>query len=264
MKFSRTVLLTLVFCVMAGISLSPAGFAAGCDGKNQASQFLIQKNMPGQIVVGKPYSYTISVTNKSACPIGDVSVVETLPKAYEMNSASPEASKVTGQVAQWDFGSLKAGETKEITINGKAKSVGSFESCTKAFHSQTLCLAPELGIPAVLLEVVDTEDPVQVGGTEKFYITVTNQGNATDENIVVKVNFEENFDYVSSAGPTRAKSTSEKSVEFSPLASLAPGQKATWEVVAKAISEGDHRTSIKLTSDTLERSVDETESTHVY
>ena len=119
-------------------------------------------------------------------------------------------------------------------------------------------------MPAILLEVVDTEDPIQVGGTEKFYVTVTNQGNAADSNIVVKMSFEKNFDYVSSSGPTVGTSEDVKSVTFAPLASLAPGQKATWEVVAKASEEGDHRTSVKLTSDVLSRSVDETESTHVY
>ncbi|HPJ97629.1 MAG TPA: hypothetical protein PK022_09980, partial [Syntrophales bacterium] len=85
-----------------------------------------------------------------------------------------------------------------------------------------------------------------------------------DTNIVVKVSFEENFDYQSSKGPTAAVKEDAKSVEFAPLASLGAGQKATWEVIGVAKKEGDHRTSVKLTSDFLTRSVDETESTHVY
>ena len=132
------------------------------------------------------------------------------------------------------------------------------------FHSQTVCAAPELGLPAILLEVVDTEDPIQVDGIEKFYVVVTNQGNAPDESIVVKVAFEENLDYVSSSGPTQGVAEDKKSITFAPLASLAPKQKATWVVVAKAVKEGDHRTSVKLTSDAIQRSVDETEATRIY
>lgn len=246
---------------MTGVSPVPTVFA-GCDGKT--SPLIVEKDMPKQIVIGKPYAYTIHVTNQSECQIDDVSVSETLPATYDMSSASPEATKVTGKVAQWDLGSLKPRETRVITISGSAKSVGSFETCTKVFQSQTLCRAPELGMPAILLEVVDTEDPVQVGGTEKFYVTVTNQGNAPDGDIVVAMNFEENFEYVSSTGPTQGKADGEKAVVFAPLASLAPGQKATWEVSAKALAEGDHRTSVKLTSDAIQRSVDETEATRVY
>jgi hypothetical protein len=116
----------------------------------------------------------------------------------------------------------------------------------------------------VLLEVIDTEDPVQVGNRETFYVTVTNQGSAPDMNIVIKVGFEDQFDYVASAGPTQAVSAEAKAVTFAPLASLAPGQKATWEITAKASAEGDHRTSVKLASDAIQRSVDETEATRVY
>jgi hypothetical protein len=166
-------------------------------------------------------------------------------------------------LAQWDLGYLKPGETKVITITGTAKSGGSLVSCTKANYNPVLCLGPGVGIPAILLEVIDTADPVQIGDMEKFYVTVTNQGNAPDVNIVVKVEFEENFDYVSSSGPTQGKADGKKGVVFAPLASLAPGQKATWEVSAKALSEGDHRTSVKLTSDAIQRSVDETEATRV-
>lgn len=253
------------FVAIPGIALLPEAFAAACcDSKSQGSPLRVEKDMPSQIVIGKPYAYTIRVSNQSECLMNDVSVIETLPATYDLSTASPKASRMAGRTAQWDFGSLKPKETREIKISGSAKSVGSFVSCTKAIHSQTLCYEPKLGMPAILLEVVDTEDPVQVGNMEKFYVTVTNQGNAEDSNIVVKVSFEENFDYVSSSGPTQAKGASAKSVEFAPLPTLGAGQKATWEIVAKSLSEGDHRTSVKLMSDAIQRSVDETEATRIY
>jgi len=237
----------------------------GCDDcAESSSPLLVEKEMPRQIVVGKPYTYTIRVTNRAECVLEDVSVSERFSEAYNLDTASPQATKVDGRVAQWDLGLLKPNETKVITITGMAKTAGATVSCTKADYNPVLCLSPGVGIPAILLEVVDTEDPVQVGGMEKFYVTVTNQGNAPDGNIVVKTEFEENFEYVASAGPTQGKAEGTKGVVFAPLASLAPGQKATWEVTAKAVSEGDHRTSVKLTSDAIQRSVDETEATRIY
>ncbi|OQA57311.1 MAG: Large cysteine-rich periplasmic protein omcB precursor [Candidatus Omnitrophica bacterium ADurb.Bin277] len=261
MNFTKIAVLTAAVVAIAGLSLVPSAFAIS---GSQTSQLRIEKDMPEQIVVGKPYAYTIRVTNPSGCQLDDVLVTEKFPGGYELETASPQASGTAGETAQWNLGSMKPGETRTITISGKATAVDSFVMCTKAVHSQTLCLGPKLGMPAILLEVIDTEDPVQVGGIEKFYVTVTNQGNAVDENIVIRVSFEENFDYVSSTGPTQGRAQGSRSVEFAPLASLAPGHKATWEVTAKAQSTGDHRTSVKLTSDALKRSVDETESTHVY
>ncbi|MBU9889256.1 MAG: DUF11 domain-containing protein [Candidatus Omnitrophica bacterium] len=264
MRFPLFAKLVFAVAVIAGMVSIPAAFAVCCDGKSKSSPILTEKNMPGQIVIGKPYGYSIRVTNQSDCLMDDVSVIETLPETYDMSAATPEASRVTGRVAQWDFGALKPGEAKVIQINGSARGVGSFVSCTKVVHSHNICFGPQLGMPAILLEVVDTEDPVQVGGMEKFYVTVTNQGNAEDSNVAVSVSFEDNFDYVSAAGPTRAQSETAKAVEFAPLPVLGPGQKATWEVTAKSLSEGDHRTSVKLTSDSIQRSVDETEATRIY
>jgi len=120
------------------------------------------------------------------------------------------------------------------------------------------------GIPALLLEAIDVEDPIAVGGMETYHITVTNQGSAPDRNVVVEVNFEEEFDIASQKGPTSAKISKPKTVQFEPLASLAPGQKATWTVTAKAVKAGDHRTAIKLTSSEFDRPIEETESTRAY
>lgn len=458
----------------------------GCDDCEKSSSPLhIDKEMPGQVVVGKPYTYTIKVTNASGCVLEDVVVTERVPEKYEMKTAAPEPTKVTGRVAAWDLGYLQPKETKLITITGSAMDASATTACTKGDYSPVLCLGPEAispslkvalqapsrvllcdaipatvtvtntgtgyandvvitqslpkgmtttdgnasvsikvgdlaggaskaynlnlkaaqtgsytnktsaasssgltagsnsvtttvvqpelkvsvsgpgkifvtknatykvvaknvgdadsantsvrttipsgmqfvsasnggsssgnavvwnigtlaagkqvsfdatfkavsggtgesvaqatgtccseasakaasdveGIPAILLEVVDTEDPIQVGAAEKFYVTVTNQGSAPDNNIVVKMSFEDNLDYVSSSGPTQGKSGDVKSVEFAPLASLGAGQKATWEVTAKAVKEGDHRTTLVMTSDAISRPVQETEATRIY
>lgn len=458
----------------------------GCDDCEKSSSPLhIDKEMPQQVVIGKPYSYTIKVSNESKCGLEDVVVTERVPEKYEMKTAVPEPSKVTGRVAQWELGYLKPEEVKTITITGAAMDASATTACTKGDYNPVLCLGPEAispslkialeapaqallcdvipvkltvtnsgtgyaqgvvityalpkglmttdgkssvtlnvgdlaggaskvyslnlkaseagsysnkasaaatnglsansnsvatkvvqpalkvgvtgpskvfvtkdaayevtaqnvgnaasantvvtatvpagmkfisatnggseddgqvtwkvgtleagkavklgatyksvtggtgesvaratgsccqeanaavksdvqGIPAILLEVIDTEDPIQVGGTEKLYVTVTNQGSAPDNDIVVKVNFEENLDYVASSGPTQGKSADVKSVEFAPLASLGAGQKVTWEVTAKAASEGDHRTTVVMTSDAISRPVQETEATRIY
>lgn len=458
----------------------------GCDDcEKPSSPLIVEKQMPSQIVVGKPYTYTILVTNKSACGLDDVTVTERIPEQYEMSSAVPEATKVSGRVAEWALGYLAPKEQRTITINGLVNAAGATTACTKANYNPTLCLGPEAispslsvaleapsqamvcdlipvkvtvtntgtgyaqdvkvmqalpqglvtqdgktslsmdigdlaggasktytvglkasqpgsfsnaanaeaanglsaasqavttvvsqpalkvnitgpdkvfvtkdatyqvtaqnvgnatsantvvqatipsgmqfvsasqggqqegdavtwrigdleagkevqlsatyrsvrggsgqsvaravgvcceeasaavksdieGIPAILLEVIDTDDPIKVGDQEKYYVTVTNQGSASDKNVVVKVEFEENIDYLASAGPTQGTSDNVKSVTFAPLASLEAGQKATWEISGKAVKEGDHRTTVVMTSDAIGRPVQETEATRIY
>ena len=119
------------------------------------------------------------------------------------------------------------------------------------------------GIPAVLLEVIDVEDPDEVGTTDTYIITVTNQGSATDTNVRITCELEPAMEYVSSDGPTRATSTG-RTITFAPLPTLQPKQKATWRVVVRGIEPGDIRFRVTMITDELTRIVEETEATRFY
>ena len=119
------------------------------------------------------------------------------------------------------------------------------------------------GIPAVLLEVIDLNDPIEVGGNETYVITATNQGSMADTNIAIVCTLEENETYVSSSGATTGRAEGNK-VVFQPLASLAPKAQAQWKVVVKAVKAGDVRFKVTMNTDQLTRPVEETESTNLY
>jgi uncharacterized repeat protein (TIGR01451 family) len=119
------------------------------------------------------------------------------------------------------------------------------------------------GIPAVLLEVIDIDDPVEIGGQTTYVITATNQGSSPGTNISIVCTLEENEQYVSSSGATRG-TLADDTVTFTPLRSLAPKAKATWRVVVKAVKAGDVRFKVTMNTDQITRPVQETEATHLY
>jgi uncharacterized repeat protein (TIGR01451 family) len=119
------------------------------------------------------------------------------------------------------------------------------------------------GIPAILLEVIDVEDPIEVGSTITYIITVTNQGSAVGTNIKLACTLPAQQSYASSDGPTQA-SIDGPSVAFAALPSLAPKAKATFRVVATGTAPGDVRFKVSMTSDQAQTPVEETESTNVY
>ncbi len=223
---------------------------------------------PSKIFVTKNADYRVTVQNTGNADSANTTVMATIPSGMQFVSAS-EGGSGSGNSVVWNIGTLAAGQQANLGATFRAVSGGSGQSVATAAgyccQEAVAKVQSEVeGIPAILLEVVDTEDPIQVGGTEKYYVTVTNQGSAPDQNIVVKVGFEDNLDFVSAAGPTQGASSDVKSVEFAPLASLGAGQKATWEVTAKAVKEGDHRTTVVMTSDVISRPVQETEATRIY
>lgn len=116
-----------------------------------------------------------------------------------------------------------------------------------------------------MLEVIDVDDPVEVGKDTTYIITVTNQGSDHSRNVRVTCALEAGMEYVSSSGPTTGTLGAEgKVVAFEPLPSLAPKAKASWKVGVRALSEGDVRFKVGMTDDRLERPVEETEATHFY
>jgi len=117
------------------------------------------------------------------------------------------------------------------------------------------------GVPAVLLEVTDNPDPVPVGGTVTYTITVTNQGNTPLHHVLVKCSLEEAMEFAGSDGPTPGKGAG-RAVTFDPLGDLAPKAKAVWAVRVKALQQADARFQVQVTSDEVPRPAEKLESTH--
>ena len=102
-----------------------------------------------------------------------------------------------------------------------------------------------------------------VGEDVTYVIKVTNQGTADGTNIRIVAYLEDTMRYVSSSGSTAAR-VSPSTITFEPLKKLAPKQFASWQLKIKAAKQGDVRFRVKLLSDQIKRSVDETEATNFY
>jgi uncharacterized repeat protein (TIGR01451 family) len=87
-------------------------------------------------------------------------------------------------------------------------------SCADAVADSTRTLVT--GIATSRLDLIDVEDPVEVGTTTTYVVTVSNEGSAPDRNIRVSCVLDERLQYVSCAGAT-AGSIMGKTVSFSPL-----------------------------------------------
>jgi uncharacterized repeat protein (TIGR01451 family) len=120
------------------------------------------------------------------------------------------------------------------------------------------------GIPALLLEVVDNPDPVEVGSGTTYTIRVTNQGTANATNVVIQSMLADGEELVQAGGATAA-SASGAQVQFAPVPVLAPGQVVEFLVEVKAVkATGDVRFRTMMNADQLTDAVREEESTRLY
>ncbi len=228
---------------------------------------VITKSGPERQYLGRSLGYEITVINRGDGTALKTILEDTIPSDITQVEVSAGA-EVTGNRLRWDLGSIAANASKSIRVSYKPSKVGIFTSdttvsahCTETVSSSTSTAV--VGIPIVRLDVVDLQDPVEVGENVTYVITATNDGSAPDHNVRVVCQLEDKIQYVSSSGATHA-SVMGRTINFTPLRTLSPGTKATWRVIAKAAKPGSVRFKVTMTSDELTRPIDETEASYLY
>lgn len=227
----------------------------------------ISKTGPEKLYIGRPVSYEIIVSNVSEVPARDMVVEDVIPEGMTAVKATAGA-KLTDSKLIWELGTLAPNSSETLRISYTPTKPGTLLNgatatayCAEAVTASVRTIVT--GIPAVMLEVVDLEDPVRIGNRAAYMISVTNQGSAISTNIRIACILENNVQYISSAGAT-ASSVVGDTVRFLPLSSLAPKDKAVWRVVVAAVRPGDVRFKVIMNSDELTRPVEESEATHLY
>jgi len=131
---------------------------------------------------------------------------------------------------------------------------------------QTGCSTVVAGIPAVLLEVVDLADPVEVRGAVTYEIRVLNQGSAALTQVRWTGRLPETQAFVLAEGQTSAEleAGTSRVLLAAPLAVLEPGTTAVWRVTVRADAAGESRFTVELTADQFRAAIVETESTTQY
>lgn len=227
----------------------------------------IAKDGPKRQFAGRSVTWTVTVTNTGDGPAHNLLLEDTLPAGTTFERAS-EGGKLAGNRVTWALGTLEPKGSRRVEVTVNAPAIGTLRNSATARADCATAVAAVAetvveGIPAILLEVVDDPDPIELGNTVTYMVTVTNQGSATDTNVRITCGLDRGMQYVSSSGPT-AGTASGSTVTFAPLAALAPKQQVTWKLVIRAAEEGDVRFAVQMNSDMLTRSVDETEATNFY
>jgi len=168
----------------------------------------------------------------------------------------------------WDLGSLAPTAQREVCVTFQTDRTGPVPfSATlrgeRAAESKTACNTRVIGVPAILLEVIDLEDPIEVGGQVQYVIRVVNQGTAPGTHVRIRCTLPDSQEFLAGSGATDVKFEN-GILTLAPLPSLEPKATAEWRISVKAVREDDARFQTELTSDQFESPIRENESTRQY
>jgi uncharacterized repeat protein (TIGR01451 family) len=227
----------------------------------------VEAVVPDDRFLGRPFDLRFKVRNDGDAVALNTILTADVPAGTQVASIA-NAGNMSNNAIEWQLGNMAPNE--EVTVSyrvnaAQPQTVRSLGRVT-AYCAEDVTdaeMTKVLGIPAILLEVVDITDPVEVGGTSTYVITATNQGSAVGTNIAIECILPAEMMLVSSSGATRGVSDG-SSLTFAPLARLEPGREAEWRVEIRATEAGDVRFEVQMTSDQLTRPVAENEATYLY
>lgn len=221
---------------------------------------------PARRYVHAPAAYRLTLGNPGTAPATGVVVENPLPAGARLVSAP--GAHVEGGAVRWDIGIVAPGESRTLELVLAPEEAGTICNRASARADRGLTAGAEactevLGVPGVLLEMVDSDDPIEVGGETTYRVTVRNQGTQTVTNLRLEATAPEQLEIVRAAGPADSSLQGAR-LTFDPL-SVRPGAEARYTIRARGERPGDARFKVDLTADQLPAGpVHEEESTTVY
>lgn len=229
---------------------------------------VLECRVPGQAPVGHPVEACFTVRNAGNQPESGLEVALTLPPGVTVARLVPDAVVAEGRI-RWPLDTLPPEAAAEVCAVLVAAEPGRLPLAASAFGAkappvETSCLSLVLGVPAVLVELVDEADPVEVGGEVVYLIDVTNQGSAPLRGLRITAAVPGTQEFVSGTGAAEV-SVREGVLTTAPLPVLAPQAVASWRVVMRAVGAGDTRFRIEVKVDDFPRgAIEEVESTQQF
>jgi uncharacterized repeat protein (TIGR01451 family) len=213
--------------------------------------------------------YTLRVTNPGDAPATNVTVGDVVPVGFKVLAASDGGRHdFSTRTVSWFLGEIGPGQTREVKLEVQAINPGEHKHKATAVAARGLRAESELmtrveGLSALLLEMVDTEDPIEVNGDTAYEIRVTNTGSKTETDIKIVATVPDKMQFKNAQGPVRYREEG-KTIVFEPIERLAPRADAIFRINVKAIEPGTVRFKIQLTSTNLVEPVVKMEATRIY
>jgi uncharacterized repeat protein (TIGR01451 family) len=213
--------------------------------------------------------YTLKVTNPGDAPATNVTVADTVPPGFKVLAASDGGRHdFQSRTVSWFLGEVAPGQTREVKLEVQAVNSGEHRHKATAVGARGLRAESDLttrveGLAALLVEMVDTEDPIEVSGDTAYEVRITNTGSKSENDIKLVATVPDKMQFKSVQGPVHYHEEG-KTIVFDPVAALAPQANAIFRINVKALDAGTVRFKIQVTSANLTEPVIKMEATRIY
>jgi uncharacterized membrane protein len=153
----------------------------------------------------------------------------------------------------WFVGRMESGQNVQVRVQLNPTTVGTFQHRAGALsehgaRAETTYETRVDGTASLVLEIVDLDDPVEVGAETAYEIRVSNEGTKAAQDVSIGCELPLGVQLLNAKGPAEHVADGSLLV-FKPIPSLEPGKTALYRVQVKGTVEGQQRFRVRLASD---------------
>lgn len=214
-------------------------------------------------------TYTVSISNPGTAAAREIELVTYLPKGLDFVRADNYGEyDPKSRAVRWSLEELPANEAGSVTLTAMPVEAGEHKVLIEGTAEKGLATKQEQvisveGVAAILFQVVDVEDPIEVNGETTYEIRVVNQGSKAATDLQLEAVLPPQMRPLSAEGPVRHEIAG-TTVLFDKLARLAPKADTTYRVRAKGLQAGDMRMRVRVMTNEITTPIVKEESTRVY
>ena len=219
--------------------------------------------------IGRKAKYTVTVNNTGTAASDNVRCRYRIPEGFRFSSANRggKLDPATDSV-QWYVGQVKPGSNTQFEVVLEAMQLGNFVHQVGAAGENGSPATTELaarveGVPSLVIDIVDSEDPVEAGGETTYRIRLSNEGSKSATNVVLSCEMPSGVNLLTARGTTEHRMQGGGLV-FGGIRSLPPGKSVVYEVQIRSAHVGSHRFRARVTSDSLQQPLITEELTQFY
>ena len=218
---------------------------------------------------GRNAKYTVTVTNDGSLVNNNVRVSQTVAEGFKFVSADHGGKfDSSANNVQWFIDRLAPGESAQLICEMNSKQIGQFSQVVHVVSDAGVQAEAEIetrvdGIASLTMEVVDRDDPVEVGAETAYEIRVKNDGSKSAAGVIVTCDLPVGMEFLSAEAPVDQVLEGRQLI-FKPIGQIAAGDQATIRIAMKVGREGSHRLRARMTGGGLAEPIQLEEVTRAY